>query len=265
MSEYITDLSYPTNLGFIITRHVKNESHNNLWVMCIQRIRLFYPTTLIVIIDDNSDYDYIKYPTGLLDNCIVIESVFKGAGELLPYYYYYNNKWFEKAIFIHDSVFINSPVDVSNTNNVKFLWEFMLDCQEEYCKNDWFMLNIRNYILEYLSYLNYGKELIDFFNAPNKWIGCFGVMSVINHSYIQKLVDKYNMLILLNHVKTRSNRMAMERVFAVLCFYDNGISKENTSIYGSYNLNGKYNYNTYLEAIQNGTVEMNPSKIYNAR
>lgn len=260
------DLIPTLNLGFIVTRHVKNASHNNLWVLCIQRIRHFYPTVLIVIIDDNSNYDYITYPDGLLNNCLVIDSVFKGAGELLPYYYYYNNKWFEKAIFIHDSVFINSPIDVSTVDNIKFLWEFRQDYQEENHSIE------RQYILAYLNHLTHSKELINFFDTPNAWIGCFGVMSVINHSYIQKLVDKYNMFILINYVNNRTGRMAMERVFAILCFYDGGIAKENASMFGDYrqtrnedNNDGKYSYDTYIEELQNGTIEKFPSKIYNGR
>jgi hypothetical protein len=97
-------------------------------------------------------------------------------------------------------------------------------------------------------------------------------MSVINHSYIKKLVDKYNIFILLNYVKTRTNRMAMERIFAVLCFYDNSISKENASIYGNYlqtrnecGNEGKYVYDTYIKALQNIIVDTTPSKIYNGR
>ena len=243
--------------GFIITRHVNTISTNDVWITCIKRIKKFYPDTLIVIIDDNSNYDYITYPEGLLDNCIIINSEFKGAGELLPYYYYYHNKWFEKAIYIHDSVFINGLIDISNVNNVKLIWEFPST----------HVFNERQFINEYLNYLNYNDELISLFNDENKWVGCFGVMSVIKHSYIKKIADKYNLFILLDHINTRIHRMALERVFPILCFHDNEITKTDASIYGSY-----YNiykphitYDAYCDDLTNNKLESLPVKLFFGR
>ena len=46
------------SVGFIITRHVNNESVNKVWISCVQQIRKSYPTNKIVIIDDNSNYEF---------------------------------------------------------------------------------------------------------------------------------------------------------------------------------------------------------------
>jgi hypothetical protein len=43
-------------------------------------------------------------------NVIVLESQHKGRGELLPYYYFLKNKFFENAVIIHDSVFIHKRI-----------------------------------------------------------------------------------------------------------------------------------------------------------
>jgi hypothetical protein len=84
------------DFGFIITRHVNNESVNKVWISCISQIRKFYPDVLIVIIDDNSNYEFIHYPDNFLDNCIVVDSEYKRSGELLPYYYFYHNRIYKK-------------------------------------------------------------------------------------------------------------------------------------------------------------------------
>ena len=107
--------------GFIILRHVNNDITNNYWIHCYNCIRKFYENDLIVIIDDNSDYNFIT--THTLKNTIIINSEYKGRGELLPYIYYLRYNFFNKAIIIHDSVFINSYIDFS-IDNYKFLWEF---------------------------------------------------------------------------------------------------------------------------------------------
>jgi hypothetical protein len=247
----------PEDMGFIITRHVNNESANKIWLSCVTNIRKYYPDVLIVIIDDDSNYDFIHYPDNFLKRCIVIDSEFKKSGELLPCYYFYHNHWFQKAIYIHDSVFINGPIDISNVENVKFLWEF----------ESTLIYDERPYIEEYLGYLNHGNELMELFNS-NSWVGCYGVMYVIDHSYIKKIVDKYNVFVLLDHVKSRIGRMAMERIFALLCFFDKGITAKNASIFGNYSTmqgGNKYNYDTYFEDLDKGLIGKNPIKLYFGR
>ena len=46
--------------GFIITRHVNSEKTNKYWNKCVRCIRKFYPLRKIIIIDDNSNSDFIK-------------------------------------------------------------------------------------------------------------------------------------------------------------------------------------------------------------
>ena len=46
--------------GFIITRHVNSEKTNNYWNNNVKLLRGLYPSSKIVIIDDNSNYDYVK-------------------------------------------------------------------------------------------------------------------------------------------------------------------------------------------------------------
>ena len=94
--------------GFIILRHVNNEISSHYWSVCYDRIRRFYPETPIVIIDDNSTYEFIdSKKEAALYKCLILRSIFPKRGELLPYYYYIHNKWFDSALIIHDSVFIN--------------------------------------------------------------------------------------------------------------------------------------------------------------
>ncbi len=89
-----------TSYGFIITRHVNSEQTNNYWNHSVKLINTFYPNTKIIIIDDNSNQDLVKadfeYP-----NVQIIQSEFPGRGELLPYYYYIKNKFFDNNKNIH--------------------------------------------------------------------------------------------------------------------------------------------------------------------
>ena len=73
--------------GFIITRHVNSETTNKYWNQSIKLIRTFYRLIKIVIIDDNSNYKYMKADFDY-KNVEIIQSEYPGRGELLPYIYY---------------------------------------------------------------------------------------------------------------------------------------------------------------------------------
>ena len=47
------------DIGFIILRYVNSELTNKYWINCYNSIRKYYPENTILIIDDNSDYQYI--------------------------------------------------------------------------------------------------------------------------------------------------------------------------------------------------------------
>jgi len=220
--------------GFVITRHVNSEETNLLWMACVKQVQKIAPNCKIVIIDDNSKYEYVKNVKNVdLSNCTVIDSEFKGSGEYLPYYYFYKNKWFDKMIFLHDSVFMNDKIDVSNIDTVKFLWHF--NGGESLDEN--FINNIERLINSTKS--DYTNDLITFFKTY-QWKGCYGVMSVMNHNYLVQLFDKYNLVELANHIKNRHDRISFEHIFGLICCYDNrNLNENNISIYGHNTNNAK--------------------------
>jgi hypothetical protein len=118
-----------TELGFIILRHVNNELTNKYWIHCVNCIRQYYPENNILIIDDNSDYNFITDEK--LYKTTVIKSEYPKRGELLPYYYYLHNKLFDIAVIIHDSVFINKYINFDINSNIKFIWHFMHDWDDD--------------------------------------------------------------------------------------------------------------------------------------
>ena len=191
-------------LGFIILRHVNNERTNKLWIECYNCIRKFYSTNNILIIDDNSNYKYITNIP--LTNTTVINTEFKGRGELLPYIYYINNKIADYVVILHDSVFIQKYMDFKQEN--KFLWYF---------KNN----NIQDEKLEtfLINKLDNNKMLLDIYNKK-RWYGCFGCMSVITHDFLVKLNNKYNLSNLIRHITNRHTRMCLERVIGTLLFIE---------------------------------------------
>lgn len=187
-------------IGFIILRHVNSELTNCYWNHCYDCIRKFYPEYSIMIIDDNSNYDFITKRD--LYKTTIIESEYPGRGELLPYYYYLHNKLFDIAVIIHDSVFINAPMDF-NVNKYKFIWEF---------EHNWDQIEDETNMIQWFN----DDELLEFYENKNLWKGCFGGMSIITHDYLVYINSKYPLSKLLPCVLNRFNRSSFERVIACL-------------------------------------------------
>jgi hypothetical protein len=188
------------NTGFIILRHVRDELTNLYWNRCYDCIRKFYPENFIMIIDDNSNYKFIK--ERILYKTTVINSEYPGRGELLPYYYYLHNKLFDNAIILHDAVFINSYIDL-NVDKYKILWEFEHGCDQ--VEDETKMIKIFN-----------DKNLLKFYKNKRLWKGCFGCMSIINHDFLTEINKKFDISKLLSYVLNRYNRCSFERVIGCL-------------------------------------------------
>lgn len=164
--------------------------------------------------------------TGYLHNTQVIRSEFPGAGELLPYYYFLKNRWAEKMVFLHDSMLMRRQFTEEELNMpVRFHWHF-----ETHQWDDWGDPGKIDYLLAYLKKSN---ELIDFNWNKSLWHSCFGVASIIDLNVIDYLEETYTFpTALTNVVKSRLDRMALERLLAILIFKENYVTKSNCSNFG---------------------------------
>lgn len=214
-----TNSTITNEIGFIILRHVNSIKTNEYWKECYRCIRKFYTTNKILIIDDNSDQKYVtEYnqdnDDGVeLTNTTIIQSEYPKRGELLPYYYYLKNKFCDIAVILHDSVFIQQPINF-HVDEYKMLWHFhssmMKDMQSSAKQIE--LINALNH--QELSYM------YEYFYL-NKFNGCFGGMSVIRHSYLHEINSIFKIDKLLPHITCRVARCAFERVISFLLIYKN--------------------------------------------
>jgi hypothetical protein len=189
-------------VGFIMLRHVNDDFQNQFWNHSYRCIRQYYPENMIMIIDDNSNLKFLQEEQELY-NVVVINSEFHGRGEVLPYYYYLSNKLFDTAIIIHDSVFINKYIDVTDVKDYKILWSFEHHWDEP--EKETIMINLFN-----------DNELFSFYENKDLWKGCFGGMSIITHEYLTFVNSKYEISKLLDVILNRVNRHSFERAIGCL-------------------------------------------------
>jgi len=234
------------SFGFIMTRHVNSAITNNYWNQSVRCIRKFYPDVKIIIIDDNSNYEFVK-ANFEYKNIEIIKSEYKGRGELLPYYYFSKNKFFENAFIIHDSIFIHRKIDFDKLKHIDVLplWHFNAD--KENVQNSLKLIsNFRNGYSLYKK-LTLSDDIL-ILGKNNNWNGCFGVQSYINHNFLLRINSKYNLFTLLNKVTSRSDRCCLERIFGLIFNLESGITKKYKSLFGNihqYNSAFDYTYDKY--------------------
>ena len=207
--------------GFIMTRHVCNNATNELWKESYRCIRKHYPNNIkIVIIDDNSKQEFINHSDFSLINTEVIQSEFPKRGELLAYYYFLKLKPFDKAVIIHDSIFIRRYINFSLLDDFCPLFSF---------KRNWDNPNVEIPIVKELKNDTLNKDY-----QSKEWLGCFGVMSIISYNTLNFLQEEYNFPNNLVYIlDSREKRMGLERILGLLYFeYCKKNSIKNKTIFG---------------------------------
>jgi hypothetical protein len=209
------------SFGFIITRHVNSELTNKYWNECIVCIRQKYQFVKIIVIDDNSDKTFLKSNFEYI-NVEYIQSEYIGRGELLPYYYFHKNHYFDNAIILHDSAFIQSNINFNYLikQNIKVIPIWHFDCEKkENVGNTIRIINSlknNNIIINTLINDNHFEIL----SVTNKWSGCFGTQSFINYDFLCTIQTKYNLFNMLQLIKSRADRCCLERIMGIIFFTD---------------------------------------------
>ena len=251
--------------GFIITRHVNSEQTNKYWNQCVKLIRSFYPMKQIIIIDDNSNQNFINSEYNYKD-ITVIQSEYPGRGELLPYVYFLKYKWFSSAVIIHDSLFIHKRIPFEKMKvPVLPLWHHAYDKEN---------IDNLNRISSALSHNNYLKKKLNDseltllgFNK-NKFILCFGAQCYIKLSFLESLQAKYNINNLVNVIHNRTDRCGFERIIGLLFCEEFSKLTNINSLFGDILTKHKsfaYNYNQYSEDFKNKKVIYPFVKVWTGR
>lgn len=250
--------------GFIITRHVNSIKTNKYWNHCVKLLRLHYPLKKIIIIDDNSNYEFVK-PEFEYKNIDIIQSEFPKRGELLPYYYFLKYKFFQNAIIIHDSVFFHQRINFEKLNgvNVLPLWFFNSD-KENIENTKRIVKRLKNYIT--IENMVVKENTVLGMNI-DKWYGCFGVQSYINLNFLENIEKKYGITNLISVVNSREDRCCLERIFGAIFFLEYPMLFSQKSLLGDIMKYQKwgYTYDEYMLNLKKGIILKGIVKVWTGR
>lgn len=198
--------------GFILTRHVRNAETEEYWREACRCIQRHYPGIPIVIIDDCSPYPFLQPAP---DGVQIVPSAFPGRGELLPFLYLLRHRWFNKAVILHDSVFVHTRVPFFAVQSpVVPLWHAPLDKTD--ATNVARLLRALPPCAATLSCS--APAAIRTLSAPKDGAICFGCMCVIDLDFLTRINHKYMLHRLIDVVRTRADRCSLERIMGGIFF-----------------------------------------------
>jgi hypothetical protein len=208
---------------FVLLRHLRHPSDNELWISSYNSIRRYYTNT-IIIIDDNSQLNTVN---GKLYQTEIIVSDYAGAGETLPYYYFLMHRWADRMIFLHDTMFLYRPFLAEEVDtDARFHWSF----QDTAGKDG---IDPEARLRPFLSSLRNHKELATVLSARDTWRACFGVAMTVSLSVVDALEEKYKLFsTMVMMIRNRKDREMAERLVGLVFFHEKHVTMETCDTFG---------------------------------
>lgn len=207
--------SVPT-LGFIMIRHVSSKITDLYWKESYSAIRRFYPIVPIIIIDDSSNRLFLREDIHTTNCTVIYDTENKGRAEFLPYYYFHRLKPFSQAIVIHDSVFLQAPLNLverQHQTGIQFLWSI------PHYHEDTIQTEIHE-LIDALPIKDREDIRSMYYHTKADWTGTFGVMSVVCWEWLDEVEQRYHLFENWFPVlKNREYRCALERVFGLVAYH----------------------------------------------
>lgn len=210
---------------FIVPTCVREDKHLNTLKECLSSIRKHHEDLIVIIVDFTTT---LTMPSEF-NNILFEYPDDKIPADMLTYDFLIKNKYAEKSLVIQDSMSLQSKVDYENIqfaylwyfkNHIKE-WSIIKEPQTEYnSKNHIYVHDdlvidcIKNYTSG--SFKNFALE---FYHEKEKWNGCFGCLTLINISLLEKLNQETNIIQTMKCMTNNRMRRAIESIFSIACQY----------------------------------------------
>lgn len=224
--------------GFIIPCYINSEKSYKSLNTCVDNIRKYH-NEKIVLLNNHSPIS-IESILDTYDNVETYLSPFPSSGEFNAYLWFHENKIFDKAIVLHDSMYLNKKMEnIDKVKTVQFIkyftdhindWSLVKEPNTDYNKehriatHDDLIIHILNRGLNRVNveFLAFAKNL---YHQKKKWVGCYGIMSIIDYSFLRELQTKTNILDVGKSLTGKRDRIAMESIYSLALLF-----MESTSI-----------------------------------
>ena len=102
----------------------------------------------------------------------------------------------------------------------------------------------------------------------DKWYGCFGVQSYINHNFLLQIEQKYKITNMISSILCRADRCCLERIMGCIFYSENSNILKIKSLFGDITLHysyATYTFEQYMQHLKKGTIPRNVVKVWTGR
>ena len=138
---------------------------------------------------------------------------------------------FDVALTLQDSMYLTTPLpDLSHVVDIQYLWHFTnhrlhwstIQEPDTPYNRIWGIHTHDDLVLHCISLLLTGRVkdyALATYGHKNHWVGCFGCLCVISHSFLVHLDKETSILSVMRQMTTNRLRRAIESIFPLVCQY----------------------------------------------
>jgi hypothetical protein len=241
------------SFGFIIPTYISTPESEQCLVNCLECIRKYH-SELIVLVNNGSSID-INEVSKVFDNVKIVDPDDTSRGEINAYVMFHRHKYFDKAVIMQDSLFLNKKmVSIDKVDTVKFIKYFTDHIKDWHKvkepKTDY---NARHSIITHDDLVLHLIESVSKRDRPDfyefakaryknkrSWVGCFGINLIVDHSFLSRVHQNTLMLDYYKIVKDKRDRMAMESTLPIHFLYLVNLNVLKGSYDGCWGIGKKY-------------------------
>lgn len=223
-----------SNFGFYILRTVLTMEQNEYWIHCYNCIRFYHPTSPIIIINNQCIPNLVSSLPIEDENISVIEPEYSCCGPIMPYFYFYKNRPFDIAVFLQDTMFLQTKLELNQFRGMKFLWKDNDHQNEIDPFHQRLILLLRNHV-----------PIWNLSCRPDNWTNCFSGMTICHWDAINQLQNAFHIFSISHAITVLEDQKAWNRVFSMCCHVLGLVEPMTASVFGEIHTN-QYSWHDYI-------------------
>jgi hypothetical protein len=223
--------------GFLIPCHVVSQDSFQTFCECISGLQRLYPEIpKILFYNKQTSFDISQLEFIQKDPTIRLITTRYCEGEMNVYKHYYEEKYFDMAILLHDSFVLKKQFQnldaiedinyIWNFTNHRVHWHIVEQPKTEYNKQhniknlDDLILHLVTKSFDHSS--DFYKYFMDIYHKKDKWVGCYGSLSIIRHDFLKQVQEKTQIFNVIPNIKDKWDRVSMESILTLAFQYTLG-------------------------------------------
>ena len=218
--------------GFIVASCLRTHEHKLSLYECLNSIKHHHPSRqIVVVVDFTSTKEFVDDVIREYQDVIFENDTPHVPADMLLLYFFKEKHYFQKAILLQDSMSIVSPLDISKTSDLDYLWHFtnhrvhwhiIPEPNTEFNKRNSIVThdNLVEYCINHFIQKDGFKQYcIETYPKKNNWSGCFGCLCIIEYTMLCTLDTKCSIIETMMQMKDNRLRRAIESIFPLACQY----------------------------------------------